>query len=217
MKNLITLSLLILSISAFGQKQYLGFKGGVSFTNLFINDDPGLNDYRTGINGGLTYEYEFKNNFHIGVDFVYAQKGSKYDAVFMDNSGKKISSVIHYNYDYLSLPIKGGYSIGNRIEGFLNLGFVPSILVNAKLRAPGVFVSGSDGTIDIKDDVRQLDLSGLVEIGGNYEVNERLLLFTSFTYQHSFTQLAAKDNISNSDVRHYGMILSLGVKFGIGE
>lgn len=216
MKYLITVSIVLFSVVVYGQKQYFGLKSGIGFTNLFIDGDGSLNDFRIGFNGGLTYEYQFKSNLQIEVDFVYAQKGAKEDVIFTDQYGQPTAeSTIHYNYDYLSLPIKGGYSFGNKLEGFINLGIVPSLLINAQLRIPGLNVS-EDGAIDIKDDVQKIDLSGLVEIGGNYILKDRLLLFTSFAYQHSFTQLTAENYLSNSDVRHYGMILSLGVKFGIG-
>ena len=62
MKSLITISILLLSLSVLGQQQYIGLKGGRGWTNYYADGATGKYDYRTGLNMGLTYEYEFENN-----------------------------------------------------------------------------------------------------------------------------------------------------------
>ena len=98
-------------------------QGGINWTNVISDNFLSDNDYRNGFIGGLTYEYEFKRNFHIGLDLVYTQKGFKHDIIFTDETGNQIGdkTTSDFNYDYLSLPIKGGFSLGNNFAGFLNL------------------------------------------------------------------------------------------------
>jgi hypothetical protein len=219
MKNLIAILTILFSIPVFGQKQYLGLKGGMSWTNIISDNFSDKNDSRNGFTGGLTYEYEFMKNFHLELDFLYAQKGFRNDIIFTDQFGQPTGEeyTTHYDYDYLSLPIKGSFSIGNKLSGFINVGIVSSYLIKASIRTPGLNLFGFDADSDDIDKVNRFDFSGIAEVGGSYKLKERFLLFTSFSYQQSFTSITTENYFSNSDIRHYGMILSLGLKYAIGE
>lgn len=218
MRKVITLFVVLFTIPVFGQNHLVGLKSGISWTDIISDNFLSDNSYRNGFVGGLTYEYEFKKKFHIGFDFVYAQKGFKSDIIFTDENGFSIGekSTGDYNYDYLSLPLKGGFSLGNNFAGFLNLGIVPSLLINAEI----VFQAFEDfdgKTIDVIDKATKFDLGGLLEIGGSYKFKERFMLFTSFAYQQSFTTITNENYFSNGKAKHYGMTLSVGLKYALRE
>ena len=216
MRKIITLLIVLFTVPVFGQNHFIGLKGGINRTNVISDNFLGDNDYRNGFIGGLTYEYEFKNKFHIGLDLVYAQKGFKNDIIFTDEIGNPIGekATSDFNYDYLSLPIKGGFSIGNSFAGFLNIGVVPSLLINAETKIPTF--ENIDGEIfDVTDKVTEFDFGGLIEIGGSYKFKERFLLFTSFAYQQSFMTITNKNYFSNGKAKHYGMTLSIGLKYAL--
>ena len=216
MKKFATVLLILCTISGFGQNHLIGMKGGHSWTNVISDHYFGDSDYRNGFTGGFTYEYKFNKKFHIGADLLYAQRGFSNDIVFTDDTGNPIGdkSTIDYNYDYLSLPIKGGFSIGNNFTGFLNLGVVPSLLIKAETITPTF--ENIDGEIsDITDRVTAFDFGAMVEIGSSYKLKEQLLLFTSFAYQQSFTSLANEYYFANDKVKHHGMTLSIGLKYAL--
>ena len=213
MRNLITLLTVLFTIPVFGQNNYIGLKGGLNWFNI-NSDDFSNNKPRNGFMGGLTYEHEFESKFHIGLDLLYAQKGFKDELTLTDEEGNLTGEEAStaFNYNYLSVPIKGGFSIGNNLTGFLNLGVVPAFLMKATITTPGV--GGSDEeTIDVTEDATSFDFGGLIEIGGGYKFNEQLQVFTSFSYQHSFTDFTNDDHLSYADARHHGMNISLGVKY----
>lgn len=214
MRKIIPVLLILFAIPAFGQNHFIGLKGGVNWTNVISENFLNNNDYKNGFVGGLAYEYEFKKKFHIGLDLVYAQKGFKNDVVFTDMYGNPIGEKVtsHFNYDYLSLPLKAGFSLGNSFAGFLNIGVVPSLLINAKT-IMSQFNNPNDNTVDVTDKVTKFDFGGIVEIGGSYKFRERFLLFTSFAYQQSFMTFTNENYFSNGRARHFGMMLSVGFKY----
>ena len=216
MRKIITLLIVLFTVPVFGQNHFIGLKGGINWTNVISDNFLSDNDYRNGFIGGLTYEYEFKKKFHLGLDLVYAQKGFKNDVIFTDETGNPIGekATSNFNYDYLSLPIKGGFSLGNNFAGFLNLGIVPSLLINAETIIP-TFENIDGETFDVTKNVTKFDFGGLIEIGGSYEFKERFLLFTSFAYQQSFTTITNEDYFPNGKAKHYGMTLLLGLKYAL--
>ena len=70
-------------------------------------------------------------------------------------------------------------------------------------------------TIDVTDQVKRIEIGGLIEIGGSYKIKDELLIFTSFAYQSGFTTITNPDYFSDSKVRHYGMTLSIGLKYAL--
>ncbi len=216
MRKIITILIVLFTVPIFGQNHFIGLKGGINRTNVISDNFLSDNDYRNGFIVGLTYEYEFKNKFHIGLDLVYAQNGFKNDIIFTDETGNPIGqkATSDFNYDYLSLPIKGGFSLGNNFAGFLNLGVIPSLLINAETIIP-TYENIAGETFDVTEKVTRFDIAGLIEIGGSYKFKERFLLFTSLAYQQSFTTITNEDYFSNGKAKNYGMTLSIGLRYAL--
>ena len=199
MKQITTLLIVLSTIPVFGQNHFIGLKGGINWTNTISTSFIGNNEFRNGITAGVTYDYKFKKKFHLGLDLVYAEKGFKNDIIFTDDTGDPIGekSTSDFNYDYLSLPIKGGFTVGNNFAGFLNLGIIPSWLIKSEM-----IISTSDHdreAFDVTDNVTKFDFGGLIEIGMSYKFQERFLLFTSFTYQQSFISITNENYFSNGN------------------
>ena len=204
-----------MTISTFkvaGQNHFLGVKGGANSTNITSSNFYSQNDSRTGLTAGLTYEFLFKKHFSIGADLIYNQRGFTNELEFI-NLGNLYATA--FNYDYVSLPIKTGFNIGTKLYGFTNIGVIPSLLVDAKITIPTFDTDGwlaGKETYDVTHRVSKFDFAGLVEIGGGYKFNGRYWMFTSFSYQHSFTTITNSDYYSNSKIRHNGMNLTIGLK-----
>ena len=215
MRKILTALILISTVPVFGQNHLVGLKGGINWTNVNSSNFISNNDYRAGFNGGLTYEYRLNSHFNLEIDFFYFQKGFTNDIIFTDEfgnpTGEKATTV--FNYDYLSVPIKGGFLIGNKISGFANIGIVSSILINAETVEPKIEGVVDEKTTNVTDLVTKFDFGGLIEIGGQYKFGERFLIFTSFIYQYSFTTISNDNYFKNSKIRHYGMSLSAGLKY----
>lgn len=216
MKKLITILLIVCSTPTIGQKHYIGLSGGVSRTQVSFDESAFDTGFRTGIVGGLKYERTVNNDFFIGLDFLYSQRGFTRDFILTARTGQVIGvSAAPHDFNYLSLPIKAGVTVGERLSGFVSLGVVPSILIEAKYTIPGVDGFYQEETYSLIEEVPRFDLGGMFEVGGNYKLNERLLLFTSLWYLQSFTNISSDNYFTDRTSRHYGISLSVGLKYAL--
>ena len=217
MRILIVVVLVLVTIEVAGQNHLVGITGSVNWTNITSSNFLSQTDPRRGVSGGITYEYFLKKSISVGTEVVYIERGFIDD--FETPAGVVITS--EFNYDYLSIPVKTGFtkfSAGGNMLGFAKAGLVPSFLINAKTTTPAFDMNGEiigAETTDITSRVSAFDLAGLVEIGGGYKVIDRLWLTASFVYQHSLTSITNTEYFANSEIRHNGMILSMGLKWAI--
>lgn len=217
MRNIFLLFLILATKTVSGQNHLLGIKGGAGWTNVTASNFMNDRNYRTGLAIGLTYDYLFKKHFSADADIIYNQRGFTDDIIFTDDLGNPTGekATTKFNYDYITMPLKVGINYGNTVYGFANIGLTPFILVDAKTITPAIDFNGTTipgETVNITDRVNKFDIGGLVEIGGGYKFKERYWLFTSFSYQHSFTTITNSDYFANSTIRHYGMTLNIGLK-----
>jgi len=217
MKHIFLIILTITTLKVAGQNHLIGVKGGANWTNITSSNFLNQNEYRTGLSAGLTYEYLLKKHFSVGADLKYNQRGFTNAIIFTDNLGNPTDEkhTTKFNYDYVSLPIKTGFNIGNKFFGFTNIGVIPSLLVNAKTTMPTFNTDGKvtgNETFDVTNRVTKFDFAGLAEIGGGYKFKNRYWLFTSFVYQNSFTTITNSEYFVNSKLKHTGMTLTLGLK-----
>ncbi len=168
--------------------------------------------------GGLMYEYQFKNKVSFGIDAMFTQRGFKNDLVFKDNfgqpTGEKYKS--NFDYDYFSLPIKAGYTLGNKLQVFTNIEFVPSYIVSAKMSAPTIDVTGkplADFKINVVKNITKIDYAGAIDLGANYKLNQKFLLVGSISYQNSFNILTNANYLPSSKIFHSGLTIALGTKY----
>ncbi|MEQ8580613.1 MAG: porin family protein [Marinoscillum sp.] len=100
--------------------QRAGLKGGVNFTNLYV-DDVDDENMKVGFNVGLFHRSDLSENFAIQPEFLFTQKGSEiqYDG-FLGGSGK-----YRFNLNYLEVPVLAVAKIGGfNIHAGPYLGFL---------------------------------------------------------------------------------------------
>ena len=217
MRKLLLILLIGISISAFGQIQSIGIQSGISLTNL-TGDIFKDSKYRTGIIGGFNYELLFKSNYTIGTDILYSQQGFADEITFTDESGNVLATKpsSKYDYDYLSIPIKFGYTEGVKLKSFIKLGICPSFLLSAESTVPKYDSSGNVTgyeKVDVKNKVSKFDFGGLVELGVGYSLKNGIELFSSLTGRKSLTTFSNSNYFQDSKVRHFGFSLMVGLKY----
>jgi len=216
MKKLLFIIVVIFSINSFGQNHFLGVQFGSNFSNILRDSDFKIDqDILVSFTAGLTYDYRLKNGILLGSGLWYDRKGFKSQITFTNDEGISIGDGEYKSlFNYLSLPLKVGYSVGNKWSGFAYLGVVPSFLLQAK----DVFESYDEqfdylnDNTDITDYAERFELSGLFEIGCNYQLKERINLFLISSYLYSFTNM-----FKDADFRivHQRINVSVGVKYAL--
>lgn len=221
MKRVIIIIIItIISVSVNGQNHFLGIKGGVNWANISESDFIDNTDYRTGLAVGVTYDYNFKKYFSTGIDIIYDQRGFRDKVIFTDQIGIPLNKemVLEYNYDYIAIPVKIGFNYGEKIYGFANAGITPAIVVNGKHIIPSFEIEGTEipkVTENVANKVNRFDIGGFIEIGAGYKFKDRYCVFTSVSYQHSFTNITNPNYMDGLTIKHYMINLNLGLKYAL--
>jgi len=208
-----------MSLNTYGQQQSIEIRGGVVFSNKTSDDLFNDSEFRKGFLAGFNYKYHFSNNYSVGFGLIFNQRGFSISSEFTDVYGNPTGdqSEFKFNYSYLNIPIKGGYSIGNKLKSHFNIGLSPNILIKAKHVSPSYEANDmyfEKETYDVKNKVRDLSLSGLVELGASYKIFD-ITLLTSIVYSHDITTFSNDDYFKNTNLRHIGLSFSIGLKYWI--
>lgn len=225
MRQILIFLFISISTITLGQKHYFGLQAGLNNTNLTAKESFEDTGMRTGFIGGITYELKFSNRYRIGVDLLYSQQGFDNKPMPIDDMRTYMVEediyYNYYNYDYLSIPIKIGYEIGNTIKLIPLLGLVPAFVIKSEIKSPKI---DENGFIDIgeritnqKDYVSRFDFRGLVEVAIEGNLSKHIVLSPTVTYKHSLTTFSNTDYFDGYNMRHYGFSVAIGLKYILNE
>lgn len=205
-----------LSITAFCQVQTIGFQSGFNISKLSADYYFTNSKSRVGFVGGLKYEYAH-NRLILGADALYNQMGFVEKTTFTDESGniKLEDFESKFNYDYLSVPLKLGYSFGNKLRIVPMLGIQPSFLLRAK--TTGLINNAEQSmrseVFDVKDHVTKFDCAGLVELELDFALMPNIDVFASCSGKYSLTKFSNSDYFPEGNMKHHAFAFSLGLKY----
>jgi hypothetical protein len=109
-----------------------------------------------------------------------------------------------------------GYEMGGKLKIIPRIGIIPSVLIQAKMITPKFDSHGNvtgHETIDAGDFVSKFDFGGLIELGFERSLSDKLLLCPSLTYKHSITTFSNADYFDGGKMRHYGLSIAVGLKY----
>jgi hypothetical protein len=217
MRNILFLLFVSISISAFGQKHFVGVQAGLNLTNITAKDGFDDTEMRTGFIGGINYELKLSDKYQLGIDALYSQQGFNEKIIFIDDFGNETGSNSNFksHYNYFSIPVKIGYEIGEKIKIIPRIGIVPSFLLKAEVIMPkfdsNLNVSGHE-TVELVD-VSKFDLGGLIEVGFEKQLSDNVFLCPTLNYKHSLTTFSNSNYFDGDDMRHYSFSISVGLKY----
>lgn len=219
MKRIVIIVFILFSSIAFGQNHFFGVQGGGSITNIIAKESFNDTGMRTGFSGGINYTLKFAEKYQFEVNALYAQLGYTDDIILTDDIGAYLGKEKNeFNYDYLCIPLKIGYEMGNKTRVIPRIGIVPSLLLNAKTIVP-FFDSNRNivgrKTLNVIDDVSKFDFSGLIELGFENRLSDNILFCLDFNYKHSLTTFSNSDYFDGLNMRHYGFWVAVGLKYSI--
>jgi len=106
MKLRIVILTVLCAIGSAALAQKAGLKGGVNFTNLYV-DDVDDENMKIGFNAGLYYRNDITENFAIQPEFLFTQKGSEIQYDNFLGEGK-----YRFNLNYLEVPVLAVVKLG---------------------------------------------------------------------------------------------------------
>lgn len=220
-RKLIVIILIINSLIVFGQDHFIGFNGGLNITNISRGLFPEYETfrhqkYRIGIIGGIRYEFWFLERFNIGIDFLYNQHRFAYTYNPFDDKIHHVST-----YNYISYPIKLGYVVGDKIGITINIGIVPSYLLNAiksnyNYDENGNFTGVSSYQMD-REHFEIFDFAGLAELGVKYGLYYKVDIYSTIMFRHSNKPFSDSRVIDDAGWIHYGFSWIFGLKYKLNK
>jgi hypothetical protein len=130
MKNtILTTSLLLMLVSAGAFAQEAGLKGGLNFSNLYVNDVDDEN-MKVGFNAGVYYKAQLAKGLAIQPEILYSLKGAEviYDNTFLGLGNGKY----RFNLSYVDVPVAVKLNpVGNF---YVEAGPYVSLLTSAKVK-----------------------------------------------------------------------------------
>lgn len=215
MKRLFIILFVLFCISSFAQNHYVGAQFGLNSSRAFGVDFVENNKNINLFSAGLTYNYQFKNNILLGSGLLYDPRGSLSKISLTNEEGIVQAKVdMKSRFNYFSIPLKVGYQFGQKWSGFAYLGLLPSYLLNAENTFPEVNTfdgSYEDEHIDVTESMNRFDLSAMLELGSNYQLNDKLALYITGSYLRGITEVYK--NADSPFIKYYRFNISLGAKY----
>ena len=214
MRLSISILTILINFWVSSQTQHVGVNGGIHWANIKSDNFIGSKGGKTGSVFGVSYQTEFSNKLILGSELLYIQKGFKGFMSFLDSSGNPENVNSEFNYDYLSLPVKAGFSVGDKFAGYLILGISPCFLLKAQTITSAHYNSSGE-IYEVRDLMKKMDFSALFEIGTTYSFTKKISAFTSISYQRSFISITSENYFFQSKIRHVGASLKFGLWYKI--
>ena len=194
-----------MSLPLLGQQHFIGLQGGINLAQISNVES----EFRYGIQTGVNYQYAHNDKYIFGVDFLLIERGASFGYNLTDEQGNALGIILvsKVEADYISVPLKGGIVIGDKLSGVLNIGVVPSFLIDAKSRQMAYEGIRDESTLDYEG-CRQFDLGALIEIGANYAPSSSTIIIASARLFKSITSF-------NGYGQHYGIEFSVGTRVAL--
>lgn len=178
MKKVFYTSTLLFLLSFSAQAQYLGLKGGLNFSNLFVEDANDEN-LRFGYHGGLYLSIPLSEGLSFQPEVLYSTKGAtaKYDVLFFQGENT-------IKLDYVDVPLLAIIKLGDFAE--IQAGPYVGFLLNSSVSTDG----------DFGDDQQELDNDGFkkldIGLAGGLAINLNALQIGA-RYNYGLTKVADSD------------------------
>jgi hypothetical protein len=203
----------------FSQSHKLGMHAGGSISNVYHTSAFfAETDYKQGILAGINYHLNFENKLALMFDLIYVQKGFHYDFEYEsyhdDLSPYSGTSEYKFAYEYIRFPVSIGYTLGNKFAITPYAGMAGAKLSRAYHKY-WLYDENSilihEGIEDKKALLPKYDWSVHGGLYFEYFVKDYLSVFSNVQFFYSFSKFSNLQYFTESELRHYGGSLSLGV------
>lgn len=186
--------------AAMAQNKGAGFKIGINFAELNVDigddDDDFQFERRTGIVGGIFYQFPVAPHFSIQPEWLYSQRGGKISEA--DGGGK-------LDLDYFDVPILLRWDSTTAGQSTFNVFAGPSFNFRHRARSEDAF---EPGDVDIRDEIEKIDV-GLV-FGAGVEFGRFLL---DGRYQLGLREVNKFAEEDDFKVKHRTFSIMGGIRF----
>ena len=204
--------LIFLSLTGNAQQKLIGIKGALALTNIEWGKGLPNTKFMPNFATGFSFDYLFKNKVRLGSELLLERRGFKDKLNYTDGNGVTIGELKYsIAFTYISIPIKVGYTIGNRIYGFGNAGLIPAFLLSSKYNTDDIHFIGNNKNLTSTNP--KFDLATLAEIGIGCKTKNNINVYTAFRFQNSLTSTLKEPFANGRSPKHVGLSLCAGLSY----
>nr|WP_315207624.1 porin family protein [uncultured Flavobacterium sp.] len=201
--NKIFFASLVLSFMTFTSAQAqektpsYGFKGGLNFSNFYV-DNVDDSNMLTGFNAGLYAKFPITNSIAIQPEINYTTKGSEqiYDNGVVQGTSK-------FNINYIEVPV---LLVANITDNFnVHVGPYAAYMVSGKTKNDSNFGS-SESELDT-DDFNKLDAGISGGLGLDFDV-----VNFGVRYNYGLTKIGKDNSFTSSDAKNSVFNVYVGLR-----
>jgi len=169
--------------------------GDSPFAEMVIDLRDDSEKAKYGFTTGLNVLFTVNNHLEIGAGVQYSNKGYRVPTIQVEGvmpqpylEGKVISSL-----NYIDIPLKVNFIFGNgKLRGLAGAGIVANFLASSTLRTVYKQSNGDEsyGKITNTSDYKRFNLSPMVSVGVDYQLNERVHLRLEPTFRYGVLKIA---------------------------
>lgn len=172
------------------KKHLIGIKTGGIVTSSSSSDFKNNSfSSQLGYLTGVTYDLKVNKYFQVGGELLFEKRRiGKYDIAQNSDRTTRFGYDFIHRFNYLTVPLKGEFVLGNKLFGTLGGGVLPAVLISANKDLVTFNPDGSidqDGKVDIKDNISNFNLGGFFNASVGYTFKEKFSLDTSVRYDFS--------------------------------
>lgn len=208
-KRPIVLAFACFSLVADAQVSTLGFKLGISVTELSAPIPLGTTyEPLLSFAGGLAYTRKWTSPFVIELNAMYNRFGVIQYFTMVDIAGNPNTYPITIRYEYFSFPILAGVQGGKNLFGGIKLGLVPSILYTGTMTES--LSTGRMQTTGISDRESIIDMPVMAEVEGGIQIDKSNRISGIIAYRHGLLPLRGL-SWPNETATHRGLFFMIGL------
>lgn len=205
----------------------MGIRGGGNYSTLFGIDSA---EFKTGITGGLTLNYQTAGKWSISADVLYTQRGTTFQRNFSDttvNQTEKyeydyslnyveIPVLFHYNFLSDSSKLKAraffGPSLNVRVNGKNNIKYTKVVTM-----ADSSVTTNSEGEQDLAYIYTPLDYGFVGGIGATYAITNKIAASIDIRASYGLLDIREYLSESSSAVRNANVSVLVGVTYRLSK
>lgn len=207
---IITLMFFLVSVTQ-AQLNSIGIIGGYAKTNLIhgylrLGETDAENNYVTGAQAS----FRLHKKWFLETELLYRQDG--FSISYIDDIWG-LQNKYTFVYEYLALPLKTSYRVGNQLQVFGSLGITPAMLLNSRRHSSNLWEDDVLLQVDGTDATPKIDLSGLVALGIRYQAGNWGIQLEG-RFNRGLTNVRFSEIFSNQvDSYHQSWNLLLGISY----
>lgn len=209
------------------QSLSMGIRGGGNYSKLLGIDST---EFKTGITGGITLNYQTLGKWSFSADVLYTQRGTTFQRHFSDSSSVvKEKYEYDYSFNYVEIPILFHYNFlsdSSKLKARAFFGPSLNVRVNAKNKIKYTKeVTAGDSTVttntageqDLAYVYTPLDYGFVGGVGATYAVTDKISASVDVRASYGLLDIREYLSKSSSAVRNANVTVLIGVTYRLSK